>query len=306
MNMKKLITVFICFLAILKIDAQEISFLRLKQAFKYENSNYVPEFSGLCIRDGILYSVNDKHKNYLYKLNIDTNKLIFSADSSYISRDNDFEAVCYFGNSFFVVDEKYCQVFKIVNNTAIEYSKKFLGSLKSQKLIDTGEGNNKQIESFAMLTDSTFLIATERGITTLARINIQGEILSARQISPLHYDSIYLPDRLLNRDSSIKDANSFSDLFVYGGYAYLLEREKKMIHVIDISTDSFIITRSLSFKDAIMPCEEYHPYYGAAEGLAIDDKYIYIVLDNNHFGENEKKHMCDKNRRTLFQFYKNR
>ena len=303
MNIKKVITLSAALLLILRIGAQQISFVRLKQAFKYENNKNVPEFSGLCIKDSILYSINDKNENYLYKLNINTNDSTFNAVSQSVSKNMDFEGICYYKNSFFAVDEKYCKVYKVVNSTAVEYSKEFLQSLDSQKLIDKGEGANKQIESFAMLSDSTFLIATERGITTLAKINVQGKILSKRQIVPLHYEDAYLPDNLLSKNSDIKDANSFSDLCIYEGKAYLLEREKKMIHVIDISNDSFTITKTLSFKNEIIPCEEDHAYYGASEGIAVDDKYIYIILDNNGHTEKDRKHMCDKKRRTLFQFY---
>ena len=308
--MKPVIFLLVFFLAILKSEAQEVTFLKLKQAFKYENNKKVPEFSGLCIKDGVLYSVNDKNENYLYQLEIDTIHSTFKANGVCISKDHDFEGICYYNNAFFAVDEKYCKVYKIVNHTAVEYSKEFLKSLYSRKLIDRGDGGNKQVEGFAMLNDSSFLIATERDITTLAKISIQGDILSEKKFHPLHFSDTCLPAALAKKSNAIKGANSFSDLCVFEGKAFLLERTKKMIHEIDISNDSFTITRTLSFKNGILPCEEYHTYYGAAEGLAIDDHYIYIILDNNQCIEKDKrgtcdnKGLCDDTRRTLFQFYK--
>lgn len=279
--------------------AQEVSFLTLKQAFTYAGDEDVPEFSGLCFKDGTLYSVNDKQENYLYKLRIDTNSATFSSDRIQIAAYKDFEGICHYQNAFYVIEEKECRVYKIINNNATPYGAAFLTSLKSKRLVDTGEGGNRQIEGFAMLSDSTFLIATERTVTSLATINIRGEILSGMQFPPLHFSDTCLPSPLLSKSSSTKDANSFSDLCIYKGKAYLLEREKKMIHVIDISRDPFVITRTLSFKNDILPCDEYHDYYGAAEGLAIDDQYIYIILDNN-----EKQNLqCNKRGRTLFQFY---
>jgi hypothetical protein len=301
--MKHIFPLIVFFLISPKIEAQEVSFLKLKQAFKYENNKNVPEFSGLCIKDGSLYSINDKNENYLYKLNMNTVESTFKVNSLVISKGIDFEGICYYNNSFFAIDERHCKVYKIFNNTVIEYSKEFLKNLDSQKLIDKGEGGNKQIESFSMLDDSTFIIATERSITTLAKINIQGKVLSKTKIPPLHYNDSCLPTPLTLQKEIVKDANSFSDLCIFQGKAYLLEREKKLIYVVDISTDQFVITKTLSFKNGIIPCEEDHPYYGAAEGVAIDDKYIYIILDNNGDDESKVKHMCDKNRRTLFQFY---
>jgi uncharacterized protein YjiK len=301
--MNKVIILFIFFVSILTVDAQEVTFLKLKQAFKYENSKNVPEFSGLCLKDGSLYSVNDKESNFLYKVSVDTLNSTFTADGTLISTGKDFEGICYYQNSFFVVEERECRLYKISNNTAIAYGARFLESLKSENIIETGEGGNSQIESIAMLSDSTFLIATERGITALANINYSGKILSKTLISPLHYNDYYLPSSLAKQYINVKDANSFSDLCIFEEKAYLLERKKKLIHVIDITKDTFVIISTLSFKNSIENCEEDHEYYGAAEGIAIDGNYIYIILDNNGNGEIERKHMCDKKRRTLFQFY---
>ena len=73
--MKPVIFLLVFFLATLKSKAQEVTFLKLKQAFKYENNKKVPEFSGLCIKDGILYSVNDKKTEDLKNLNYEANKV---------------------------------------------------------------------------------------------------------------------------------------------------------------------------------------------------------------------------------------
>lgn len=302
--MKQVLFLLLFSLTMLKLEAQEVTFLKLKQAFKYEDNNNVPEFSGLSIKDGSLYSVNDKREDYLYKLEVDTSNATFRARGTCISEGIDFEGLCYFDSAFYAVDERNCKVYKVVDNKAVEFSKEFLSSLDSQKLIDTGEKGNMQIESFAMIDDSTFLIATERGITTIAKINVQGKILSKKLIPPLHYNDAYLPVPLTKQSAVIKDANSFSDLCIFDDKAYLLERKKKMIYVVDFSNDSYNLIKTLSFKDAIEPCEEYHDYYGAAEELAIDSTYIYIILDNNARSEKERKQMCDESRKTLFQFYK--
>jgi hypothetical protein len=302
--MKKIIPLFVLLLLLIKLEAQEISFLKLKQAFKYEDNINVPQFSGLCVKDGELYSINDKGTNCLYKLSIDTQNSTFRSNCTQISNDKNFEGLCYFNNSFYLVDEKECMLYKISNNTANSHGATFLESLKSARLIDTGGNSNRQIESLGMLSDTTFIIATERVITSLAIINNRGEILSKTSIPPLHYDDNWLPGSFSGKEQNEKDANSFSDLCVFKGKVYLLERQKKLIHVFDISLDSFTIVKTLSFKYGINSCDEYNPFYGAAEGLAIDDNFIYIILDNNGFTQKNRSNMCDNERRTLFQFYK--
>ncbi len=297
------VIVFLLLLGALELKGQEVTFLKLKQAFKYENNKDVPEFSGLCIKDESLYSINDKSKNYLYKLELDTIKSIFHVKGNYITKGKDFESIDYFNNSFFTVDERSCKVYKIVNDNAVEYSKEFLTSLDMENLIDRGENGNKQVESFSMLNDSTFIVATERGITSLAVVNIEGNILLKKIIPPIHYDDSCLPDALTEQDTIIKDSNSFSDLCIFEGKIYLLERKKKLIYIAEISKDLLTITKAISFRNGINSCDEYHNYYGAAEGLAINHNYIYIILDNNGKGQKQKQHMCDKNRKTLFQYY---
>jgi hypothetical protein len=78
--------------------------------------------------------------------------------------------------------------------------------------------------------------------------------------------------------------NDFADLTVWAGQIYALERNAHVVMRIERTADAWVERGGWSYaRTENDPRFAYQDRaFGVAEGLAIDDAHVYIVLDNNH------------------------
>jgi len=185
----------------------------------------------------------------------------------------DLEGLYRCGSDYYVVNEQVREVLKL-DLTSQKLSKIELDLTQAFRDIGTplsNISNNAGFEGLAINCETFDLyIAQERDPRAIIIFNLK----------TLEYKGI------IQTSSKEKSTISldYSDLYLYKGFLYVLERNEWRILKIDITSKKVIDTFSFD-ENSIMNLRKFYKTdkpYGLAEALYIDDKDIIIGIDNNN------------------------
>lgn len=249
------------------------------QVFYIESTDAV-ETSGLVIRDNVLYTVSDDH-NDIYKISLQDETAVLSIehnlDAMQLSVLNfDLEGITVVDGEFFVVSETHHKLIRLKGDKlewVPDYGSVYPDAAKIGLFKTRGAG----IEAVTYLGDHTFLMAVERQPRGLIEVTLDDEFKNIVHQSNQLFD----PSEHLSEGSRAPD---LTGLYHYDGKTYALHRNANVIiELIKNKSGQYVEGKSWSFANIIYNPEYAYEdnTYGFAEGLAVDDDYFYVVIDNN-------------------------
>jgi uncharacterized protein YjiK len=277
------------------LTSQEIKHINGK-SYYYKPSvkdSGIPQFSGLTIVNNKLYTIANDHAHRLYEITLSNTDSFTCHYEKINSIASDFEGITTDGKNLFVLAEKTSIIYIInatkqgkslepyTNRLDVELSK--VGFFKSTD-------DNFRLEGLAFVNDTTFLVAAELNPRGLALISTSGFIISNKKIP--HISAVRFPksrELLPENSADFKfEVNGksyyydFTDVFIKDSLAYVLDRSMECIYVVDYK-NNFQTKEVWDFQNALKKEDQqgYKKILGTAEGLALDDKHIYVILDNN-------------------------
>jgi len=223
--------------------------------------------SGLALRQGLLYTVSDKTSDALLQIDLRTDGEAEATAQVPIKmgRNLDLEGIAVdAGGDFLVVSEAAERLLRVpASGTARWVDVDFAGAARAAGLLATAGAG---FEGVAVLGDRLVLAAERepRGLVVARAGRVWAWQLERSRV-PLPAGR--RPD--------------FADLAVDGGRLYALVRNADAIVELVPAGERFEEGRWWSFAEAVAA----HPYqdqrFGMAEGLAMDEHHLYVVLDNN-------------------------
>ena len=265
-------------------DDQAATPLKLHKVFYIEGpENFQP--SGLTIHNDRLYTICDKHDNVIYHLNLqhpdrqnDTAAAIpeifiklsfFSFLYSY-----DFEGItCDEAGTFFLVSETQSRILKVAAD-----GKKSAWITPDLKPAGQTTGlivdHNAGLEGICRLAENKILVCAERQDRGFLEIDLTSDPVFVHAY-PSEQSKFKFPPGI---------RKDFSGLYFYKNAVYVLQRnafviarlKRDKIHHL-VETDGW----SYRHIETMPPYRYADMTYGKAEGLCIDEQYIYIIIDNN-------------------------
>jgi len=238
--------------------------------------NFQP--SGLTIMDGCLYTISDKHDHFIYSLKLSDDTAIatpavkiqlpfFSLMHSY-----DFEGITHDqSGNFYLASETQCRILRITpdgeNADWITPDIKPIG--EKSGLFQTA---NAYIEGICCISAKKFILCAERQLRGFVEINLENNPIQVRAY-PSEESKFNFPEKT-NKD--------FSGLCRYQNKLYVLERNAYLFSKLIRMNNQLVETSGWSYRH-IETGSSYRyadMAFGKAEGLCIDDRFIYIMIDN--------------------------
>ena len=237
--------------------------------------------SGLCLLEGQLYAVSDKH-DWIYRVDIEADKAILRkhvpVDKAALNVEKlDLEGITtdQKGN-FILLSERHNRLLRVnakgtrwLSGYELEPAAQQAGLLRK---------NNAGFEGITFVAPNRLLLAAEREPRGLVDVelspqyNIKAAAATLFQFSILPFPEGRTPD--------------FSGLDFFAGQIYALQRNANAVSVLDRRIDGYREGQAWSF-DAVLESPQWRYQdmrFGHAEGLAVNADNFYIILDNNNSG----------------------
>jgi hypothetical protein len=235
------------------------------------------EPSGLLLLDKHLLTVSDKHDDTVFELipgaqTVEVRPFLqFEAPASE-PRPFDFEGLCTAADgSLLLASEARYRVLQVSRDGNATW---FTPSLQAIGLeVGLFRKRNAAFEGITRLDDGRILLAAEReprGLIELPKSRSTRDALAWA-----------LPDSIY----STPDGRSpdFADLTTFAGNVYALERNAHLIVRLERTANQWLEREAWSYaRSENDPRFAYESrVFGLAEGLALDENNVYLVLDNN-------------------------
>lgn len=252
--------------------------LKLHQALFVEGpDNSQP--SGLTLCNGTLLAVSDKHDDTVFKIRIGPDVaymepyLTFSAPSQGWFQRLDFEGItCDSLGNLFLISETRSQILHLTPDGAraswITPNLEPLGREKGLFKVD-----NAHLEGISLVAPNRFVLCAERQPRGFVEVDLSTE---PAQVSAYTADSS-------NFTFAGHRSPDFSGLYVHKNSLYVLERNAFVVVKLVRRADRWVESTGWSYEHIVdQPAYRYaDTRYGKAEGLSMDDRYVYLILDNN-------------------------
>jgi hypothetical protein len=139
--------------------------------------------------------------------------------------------------------------------------------------------NNAGLEGIVRLPDGRILVAAERDVRGLIELPPAG-LRDEHDRAQVH--AWAMPDSICTPPPG--RGNDFADLAVWSGQIFALERNCHVVMRIERTATAWVERGGWSYaRTENDPRFAYQDRaFGVAEGLAIDDRHVFIVMDNNH------------------------
>lgn len=238
------------------------------------------EPSGLAIVKGALFTVSDKHNDAVYRLTLEGDvakaspalRIDFPEETGWL----DLEGLVSDGaGGFYVVSEIHSRVLQVPAEGRTRWVTPELKSAGAT--VGLLVVHNAGFEGVTLLGPGHFLFAAEREPRGLIELQLEGESPSVHAVKW---------DRTRFAVPAGRMA-AFADLCVWRGRVFALMRDSGVI--VELVRDSAApagwregaAVSFLNFEND--PRLRYRDMaYGIAEGLAIDDNSLWLILDNNN------------------------
>lgn len=259
--------------------AEKDTALRLVRAYPVVGAGGAREPSGLTLHQGRLYAVCDKVDNTVFRIDLDNGVARMVPHIRFTPPPGvermDFEGITSDeeGN-FYLASETYSRILRVSpTGKAAWHLKSVEGRAQQAGLLLR---RNAKLEGIALLPNGNFLLAAERQPRGLIEVDgTTGEVVHAQimnsTIHSEHLPLLRIPD--------------WTGLFVFEERVFALFRNAHLVVPLGRheNGDFYEKPDARSFQHV----EESSEYryddlrFGKAEGLAIDDSFIYVILDNN-------------------------
>lgn len=139
--------------------------------------------------------------------------------------------------------------------------------------------DNAGLEGIARLPNGRILVAAERDLRGLIELPASG---LRDEHDRAGVQAWAMPDSICTPPPG--RGNDFADLAIWNGQVFALERNCHVVMRIERTAAEWIERGGWSYaRTENDPRFAYHDRaFGVAEGLALDDHHVYIVMDNNH------------------------
>ncbi|WP_395376102.1 esterase-like activity of phytase family protein [Marinicella sp. W31] len=235
--------------------------------------------SGLCLVEGQLFAVSDKH-DWIYRIDIEADRAVMRkhvpVDSAALGVEKlDLEGITadQKGN-FILLSERHNRLLRVnAKGTRWLPGKELEPAAQQAGLL---RKHNAGFEGVTFVAPNRLLLAAEREPRGLVDVelspqyNIKGAIVTLFQFSVLPFPEDRPPD--------------FAGLDFFAGQTYVLQRNINAISILNRRVDGFREGQAWSFSDVLeSPQWRYQDMrFGHAEGLAVDAENFYVILDNNN------------------------
>jgi hypothetical protein len=236
--------------------------------------------SGLTIKDRTLYAVSDKHDDTIYKLVLaaETAKMVphlrFNLPSP--PRETvkcDLEGIaCDREGNFYLVSESLFRILRVsTDGRQTAWVTPDLSPWgRAAGLFQKGNAN---LEGIAVLAPGKFVLCAERQPRGFVEVDT----------------TTHPPDiRAYRSDATVFEfrpgrSPDFSGLYWDEGTLYVLERNAFLVCELVRKGQGFAEGRGWSYGHVVTrPALRFADMrYGKAEGLCMDRRYVYVILDNN-------------------------
>jgi len=274
-----LTSVFCLFIFPAAFSQENVVDLNLHKVYFVEGpENFQP--SGLTLINNILYTISDKHDSFIYRLELFDNTAtaipaieitlpIFSFIYAY-----DFEGITHdLSNNFYLASETQCRILRISpDGENVEWITPNLKPAgQKANLFQTA---NAYLEGICCISSNEFIVCAERQNRGFMEINL--EKTPIRVVAYPFEESIFkFPDGT-NKD--------FSGPCRFRNNIYVLERNAYLFSKFLRAGNQLAESSGWSYRH-IETADAYRysdMEFGKAEGLYIDEQYIYIIIDNNN------------------------
>jgi hypothetical protein len=234
--------------------------------------------SGLTIRSDTLFTVSDKHDSAIYRVELkDTAAILIPYLTFQIPDPSgknwfDFEGVTHdnLGN-FYIVSESRFRILRVTANGEIAWITPDLKPYGEEKGLF--QVFNAYLEGITRIGKNRFILAAERQPRGLLEVEIGNAGVSVKAYK---FDAVKFP-------FAKGRSPDFTELFWYKDTLYALERNAFVVSQLIKENEQYRQGKGWSYghieNDEALIYNDTR--YGLAEGLCIDDHYIYIALDNN-------------------------
>jgi len=268
--------------------------LKLHKAYPVDGlDNAQP--SGLTVINGELFTISDKRDTVIYKLSLekDIARLVPHIRFEPPAAEGilDLEGITHDKENFYLVSETQFQIVRVAmeDGQCNWASPGYMGLGKEKGFFGV---RNAFFEGICRISADQYVLAIERQPRGLVDVNLSFESPSSRFVK---MDS----SRFEFKQGASYD---FSGLDYYNGRVFALQRNAYAVTEMVKTKTGYREGEGWSYKH-ISTGNEYRykdMRYGHAEGLAIDDSYIYIILDNN---DDERLNDENDKRPLLFIFH---
>jgi hypothetical protein len=239
------------------------------------------EPSALLLRADALWTVSDKHDAAVYALRLRDDvavaEQVVPGDAELVlPGQRRFDAEALAGDKqgpVYIASETLVRVFvREVDDTRWNPVGPELGPIG--RAVGLFVRHNAAIEGIAVLGGSTLLVAAERDPRGLI------------ELQPLNRPEVVLVQRMEHSVHPVAPGRGpdFADLAVWRDRVFALSRNQHLVVELRRTTDGRW-EEGTAWSFAATENDPRHRYvdrtYGMAEGLAIDDETIFVVLDNN-------------------------
>lgn len=252
--------------------------------FEVFNINAVQpiEPSGLTIKEGQLYTVCDD-ANAIFKIKILDDKNVEAVvdvqlDATQLSALNlDLEGITLVDGEFFLVSEAHHKLIS-VKADKMAWAPTIGGVYADAYKAGLFQLYNAGMEAVTYLGDHRFLHSVEREPRGLIEVTYDADFTHIiKQTNQVFDDSSHALESTRKPD--------LTGLYYFEGVVYALHRNAYMIHEL-IKDDQGLYQegQAWSYKHIVKSPEYAYQdmQFGHAEGLAVDQDYFYIVIDNNN------------------------
>lgn len=239
------------------------------------------EPSGLTLRDGILYTVGDKHRG-IYRLDIAKQEAWLKKAVTLDTEHDlgvtvlDLEGITTVDGDFVVVSEAHHRLIYVQENGLRWLPEQ--GNELYQSAYQSGllQLHNAGLEALTYLGEQRFLVAAERQPRGLIELTFNPDFSKIEhQRNQIMVNS---RQKLHNRHPDL------TGLYVHNEQVFGLQRNAYVVHELNRSANGHYIEGQAWSYEHIVRDPKYvysDMQFGHAEGLAVDDDHFYLVLDNN-------------------------
>ncbi len=246
------------------------------------NADQPIEPSGLTLKDGQLYTVCDD-TNAIFKVNmLDPHNAEVVVDqhldAAQLSALNlDLEGLTVVDNEFYMVSEVHHKLIS-VKDQQLAWVPELGGVYADAFKAGLFQLYNAGMEAAIYLGNQTFLLSVERQPRGLVEVTFDQDFKTiVKQTNQVFDDSKYPLAETRKPD--------LAGLFYHNETIYALHRNAYVIHeLIKDGQGIYQEGQAWSYEHIVKdPAYAYQDMrFGHAEGLAVDDDFFYLILDNNN------------------------
>ncbi|NQU42350.1 esterase-like activity of phytase family protein [bacterium] len=254
--------------------------LELVEALPVEGPTERIDTSGLTLRDGVLYTVSDKHDETIFRVERQDGKAVlvpevrFKVPPGTEQRRLDLEGIDVGPDgAFYVVSETNLRILRVGRETSP--ARWVTPSLRPYgEKVGLFQTPGAFLEGVACQGPGRFVVCAERQPRGLLFVDTTVEPMKVEPynaaISSLGLARNPMPD--------------FTGLWVEGDRMYALLRSINAVCRLEREGDRFVEKDVWSFDHIVRATELRYALmlYGRGEGLCLDENFVYVILDNNH------------------------